>query len=59
MVSIEFTPAEIVHIMADCPPTPMIGPRLEAWIKLNTEAETLIAKVRAERQADMQEEDPE
>lgn len=49
-MTIEFTPAEIVHIMADCPPTPMCGPRLEAWIKLNTEAETLMAKMRAEMQ---------
>ena len=59
MITIEFTPAEIVHIMADCPPTPMVGPRFTGWCKITAQARKLDTQMRTELRLQDQEEEPE
>lgn len=49
-IAIEFTPAEIMHLVSDRPRGGMIGPRFTGWSKLGVEAQKLL-KLMEEQQA--------
>lgn len=41
-VTIEFTPAEILHLCSDRPNVGMVGPRFTAWSKLAVAARDIV-----------------